>query len=350
MTANVEGMINAAKQAIKSGNKTEARTLLERALEIEEYNEDAWMWLSAAVDTPEEQRTCLENVLVINPENEQAQKGLAKLGGASAPAPPFPPPPSAPAFVEEPPAETSVQWAAPDAPAAPEPYEEPPTASSSASSTFKGQEVSADVYDDWVSGLGISASPPPETPQPQAPPPPVEEKNPLAGTGFNEADFENELESMFGSDDDDDYSYDEPDAPPQFELDDDVEMTSGPFGSPGLFDDLDDEDTDEPAAPAPPPMDAPMMSPGAENVGFDDDEPAKKPSQRPQRSPAAEVDLEPIGTLDPAEYFVFIPEEVKATRLPGEDENYPMPVMMGLIVMVVLNVGAVIFLVMQLVG
>lgn len=338
MTANVEGMVNAAQQAIKSGNKAEARTLLERAIELDEYNENAWMWLSAAVDTPEEQRTCLENVLVINPDNAQAKKGLEKLGGAPTPA-----------FVE-PPAETSVQWAPePAAPAAPPPFEEPPTASSSASSTFKGENVSADVYDDWVTGLGISSPPPSSTPEQQpTPAAPAEEKNPLTGTGFNEADFENELESMFGADEDDDemgYGYDAP------EDDASTEMTSGPFGSAGLFDDLEEED--EPAKPPPPPVDAPVMSPGAENVNFADSAPAKKSgksSRRPSRSPAAEADLEPVGAMEPAEYFVFIPDEIKATRLPGQDESYPMPVMMGLVLMVVLNIGAMIFLVMQFLG
>ena len=40
------------------------------------------MWLSGAVETDEERRICLENVLTINPDNVLARKGLLKLGPA----------------------------------------------------------------------------------------------------------------------------------------------------------------------------------------------------------------------------------------------------------------------------
>jgi hypothetical protein len=80
MTANVDAMVRAGVEAYRAGKRAEARTLLERALELDNYNELAWMWLSAVVDTPEEQRTCLENVVVINPENERAKQGLRSLG------------------------------------------------------------------------------------------------------------------------------------------------------------------------------------------------------------------------------------------------------------------------------
>jgi hypothetical protein len=80
MSANVEAMIRAGIDAFRAGNKADARTLLERAIELEEYNEMAWLWLSAVVETPEEQRTCLENVLVINPNSDRAKQGLKSLG------------------------------------------------------------------------------------------------------------------------------------------------------------------------------------------------------------------------------------------------------------------------------
>jgi len=79
MTANVDGMIRAGVEAYKKGNKDEARTLLERAIEIDDHNEMAWLWLSAVVSNKDEQRTCLENVLVINPSNERARQGLQSL-------------------------------------------------------------------------------------------------------------------------------------------------------------------------------------------------------------------------------------------------------------------------------
>lgn len=80
MTANVDAMVRAGVEAYRAGKRAEARTLLERAIELDNYNELAWMWLSAVVDSPAEQQTCLENVVVINPENERAKQGLRSLG------------------------------------------------------------------------------------------------------------------------------------------------------------------------------------------------------------------------------------------------------------------------------
>ncbi len=39
----------------------------------------AWLWLSGVVETDEECQICLENVLVINPENISARRGLESL-------------------------------------------------------------------------------------------------------------------------------------------------------------------------------------------------------------------------------------------------------------------------------
>jgi hypothetical protein len=80
MTANVDAMVRAGVEAYRAGKRAEARTLLERAIELDNYNEMAWMWLSAVVESPEEQLTCLENVVVINPDNERAKQGLRSLG------------------------------------------------------------------------------------------------------------------------------------------------------------------------------------------------------------------------------------------------------------------------------
>ena len=66
--------------AVKSGESEQARALLQRVIEADERNEQAWLWLSGAVKTDEERRICLENVLTINPHNTAAEAGLAKLG------------------------------------------------------------------------------------------------------------------------------------------------------------------------------------------------------------------------------------------------------------------------------
>lgn len=76
-------MLNKAIIAAKAGRKTEARHLLEAVLDADERNEQAWLWLSGAVDSNEERVICLENVLAINPDNQAARKGLAALRAAT---------------------------------------------------------------------------------------------------------------------------------------------------------------------------------------------------------------------------------------------------------------------------
>lgn len=65
--------------ALNARRKAEARSLLTQVVEQDDRNEMAWLWLSGAVDTDEDRRVCLENVLAINPDNGLAQRGLATL-------------------------------------------------------------------------------------------------------------------------------------------------------------------------------------------------------------------------------------------------------------------------------
>jgi thioredoxin-like negative regulator of GroEL len=67
--------------ALQQGDKERARELLLQVVEADENAEEAWLWLSGAVDDPEDQRTALENVLALNPENRHARYGLAVLDG-----------------------------------------------------------------------------------------------------------------------------------------------------------------------------------------------------------------------------------------------------------------------------
>lgn len=92
-----QNTVNEAIQALKAGEKAEARGMLMAILNDEPQNEDAWLVLSAAVDEPERKRQCLETVLEINPDNEVARRGLGRLqppaeqieeAAAEAPAPP----------------------------------------------------------------------------------------------------------------------------------------------------------------------------------------------------------------------------------------------------------------------
>jgi len=143
MSANVDAMVNEGVNAFKAGRKEEARALLLKATELDQYNEQAWLWLSGLMDTPDDQRTCLENVLAINPENERAKQGLSYLTGTTSAGNPSPfaagtPPPSSGAPT------TSVEWAASEAPAMPAAWNRPPPI-----------EPTPAALDDWVNNLNL---------------------------------------------------------------------------------------------------------------------------------------------------------------------------------------------------
>jgi hypothetical protein len=65
--------------AARKGRKAEAKKLLIRVLKQNNRNEQAWLWLSEAVDTIGEQIACIEQVLRIDPDNTTAKYALKKL-------------------------------------------------------------------------------------------------------------------------------------------------------------------------------------------------------------------------------------------------------------------------------
>ncbi len=92
---DVPTLLRQAMEALTHGDKPAARDLLTSVLEVDDRNEQAWLWLSGAVDSPAEQRICLENVLLINPGSTAARQGVAYLDKQAAenPSPPGPKPP-----------------------------------------------------------------------------------------------------------------------------------------------------------------------------------------------------------------------------------------------------------------
>ena len=65
--------------ALTQGQKARALELLMQVVEANEDLEEAWLWLSGAVDDPEDQRTALQNVLALNPQNPYALYGIDLL-------------------------------------------------------------------------------------------------------------------------------------------------------------------------------------------------------------------------------------------------------------------------------
>jgi len=75
----VEALLGQGIQAAKKDEREEARNLFVSVLKVDNENEQAWLWLSSVVDTNEDKRICLENVLVLNPGSLAAKRGLVKL-------------------------------------------------------------------------------------------------------------------------------------------------------------------------------------------------------------------------------------------------------------------------------
>src|SRR5215475_12137500 len=75
--------------AYKAGNKDEAVKLLSEAIRENNQDENAWLYLGAAIDDPVKKRQAFERVLTINPNNERAKNAITRLnagvsGGTSA--------------------------------------------------------------------------------------------------------------------------------------------------------------------------------------------------------------------------------------------------------------------------
>ena len=75
----VQVLLDKGISATQAGDREAAHTWLTQAVNREEDNLEAWLWLSRVVDTPEDQETCYENILALDPNNIETQSQLATL-------------------------------------------------------------------------------------------------------------------------------------------------------------------------------------------------------------------------------------------------------------------------------
>ncbi len=78
-TPDIAELLRRGIEAAREGKKSEARALFEQVVELDENNEKGWFWLASVVESDEERRICLGNVLHINPNNERAKRALDAL-------------------------------------------------------------------------------------------------------------------------------------------------------------------------------------------------------------------------------------------------------------------------------
>lgn len=68
-----------AIELVKDDKRSEALPILRTLIHGNGDFEDAWLWMSVAVDSLDQAIICLDNVLRINPENNQAALALYHL-------------------------------------------------------------------------------------------------------------------------------------------------------------------------------------------------------------------------------------------------------------------------------
>jgi tetratricopeptide (TPR) repeat protein len=77
-------LLRSGIEAAKIGDQAQARESLLAVVDADQENEEAWLWLSSVVESDEDRRVCLENVLVINRDNTAAKRGLQRLSALAA--------------------------------------------------------------------------------------------------------------------------------------------------------------------------------------------------------------------------------------------------------------------------
>jgi hypothetical protein len=376
MPANVDALLRTGIEAVRAGKKEEARRMFEKVIELDEQNEQAWIWMSAAVETKEDQIVCLENVLTINPNNDKAKQGLKALGVEYKPTPPAEELPHAPAFQLDDDDDlfkdvdfsgtggNSFGW-------------EGDIATSSASVTSSKAQATPDQYDDWVSGLGIkggsNTKPPVDTSstfktyneddfisEPVAPSKPTtssssslfDEDDPFSSSALSDDAFGSAPKSTKSSNAYESFGDDDPFKDTSGAFDDD------PFANSTRFED------DDPFSPSTSsggstsrkqPRDEfdEQTNYADEDESFDelfDNAPTPQKTQNismkksePMRDP---LDDDPV---EPSFYFAQIPVEIVPGRLPGTIEKHPMGLKIFLGLATVMFVSSFGFLILQVI-
>lgn len=68
-----------AIELVKAGRRAEARAVLHDLIRDDPDFQDAWLWMSIAVDSLDQASICLDNVLRINPRHHAAAAALYRI-------------------------------------------------------------------------------------------------------------------------------------------------------------------------------------------------------------------------------------------------------------------------------
>lgn len=70
-----------AIELVKGDRREEAVDMLRELIQEDSNFEDAWLWMSVAVDSLDQSSVCLDNVLRVNPNNSEAASALHRIRG-----------------------------------------------------------------------------------------------------------------------------------------------------------------------------------------------------------------------------------------------------------------------------
>jgi tetratricopeptide (TPR) repeat protein len=76
---DLDAIYTRAQAALQAGQLAESQRLLVQVLQADPRHEQAWLALAAVMTDPDQKLDCLERVITINPENEQAQTLLDEI-------------------------------------------------------------------------------------------------------------------------------------------------------------------------------------------------------------------------------------------------------------------------------
>ncbi|MEP7290594.1 MAG: hypothetical protein ABI835_02375 [Chloroflexota bacterium] len=76
--ARIDRLLDAI-ELVKTNRRAEARHVLRDLIHENTNFEDAWLWMSVAVDSLDQSSICLDNVLRVNPKNAEAAGALYRI-------------------------------------------------------------------------------------------------------------------------------------------------------------------------------------------------------------------------------------------------------------------------------
>jgi hypothetical protein len=79
MTTDPESILQLGIEAARNGDQDEARNLFRLLTREDAQNVQAWLWLAAVAETPDERQASLERVVELDPSNRMARQGLQQL-------------------------------------------------------------------------------------------------------------------------------------------------------------------------------------------------------------------------------------------------------------------------------